>query len=101
MKKILLVNLFLVMVGFSFKSDSSKHRFIIRIWDKDFSMGYSIFYQIDNDSVIVKYKSGDEGEKTLMRQGLPENQYKMVWNWLSTHDVDSFLTVYRGRRMQD
>jgi hypothetical protein len=91
----------LAVCGFAFKNVNCEHRYIIRIWDRDFSLGYSVFYQIGGDSVIVKSQSGDEGEKILMRQELTESQCKMAWNWLSTHNIDSFSTEYRDRRMQD
>jgi hypothetical protein len=101
MKFFLLVSFILAITGFSFKNVSCEHRYVIRIWDRDFSLGYSIFYQIDGDSIIVKYQSGDESEKILMCQKLTESQCKMAWNWLSTHNIDSFSAEYRGRRMQD
>ena len=90
MKFFLLVTFFWAVIAFAFKNVNCEHRYIIRIWDRGFSLGYSIFYQIDGDSVIVKSQSGDEGEKILMRQGLTESQCKMAWNWLSSHNIDSF-----------
>lgn len=99
--KKLVVFFLLAIVACAFKNDICKHQFVIRIWDRDFSMGYSVFYQIDGDSIIVKYKTGGEAEKILMRQGVMENQCEEVWKWLSARNIDSFSTAYIDRRIQD
>jgi len=102
MKSILLVNLFLITMSSSFIGNC-KEQYSIEVWDYDYSMAYTTFYKIDADSVTVEYIGGikNERDSVLMKRQLREDECKVVWNFISSHNIDHFKDKYSNPLVDD
>jgi len=102
MKNIIFINFFLLLC-IPLKKDDCKERYSIEVWDYDYSMAYTIFYKIDNDSVTVKYISGIRNGKdsVLMQRTIRANECKMVWNFFQSHDINRFKDKYSNPMVDD
>jgi hypothetical protein len=101
MKNVLLLSFSVIFLTGLSTREYCEHHFSVKVWDRNFSMGYAILYKIDSDSLTVKSMSGDEKDKMLMKEALSEAQCQIMWHFLSTHNIDSFSTEYNNPSVQD
>jgi len=80
-----------------------KEKYSIKIWDYDYSMAYTTFYKIDADSVTVQGISGinNEHDSILMQRSLSEQECKMVWGFLSSHNITGLKNKYSNPLVDD
>ena len=103
MKSIIWVSVFLNSLCISLQKQECKKHYSVQIWDYDYSMAYTIFYKIDADSVTVKFISGIKNEKDsiLMQRPIRENECKMVWDFLSSHNIEHLKDKYSNPMVDD
>jgi hypothetical protein len=103
MKSILLISFFLNSVCSHFYMEDCKDKYLIEVWDYDYSMAYTTFYKIDTDSVTVEYIGGVKNEKnsTLMKRHLGKEECKMVCNFFSSHNIDQLKNKYSNPLVDD
>jgi len=73
-------------------------KFSITIWDTNSSLGYTIVYHINDDSLKVNRNSGFEDDKNriLLQRKLTENESKTFSKFLSSFPIDSLKSKYNA-----
>jgi hypothetical protein len=103
MKCILIISLILTYLPKSLNSEVQRERYLVKIWDLNFSMSQTVFYKIDSDSIFVQRISSVVGEKdsVLMYKSLDDREYKTILNYLLSHDISEFKEKYSDPLIQD
>jgi hypothetical protein len=90
------------MAAMPIDSNSNKQDYI-DIWDFEYSMSLSLYYHIDQDSIIVKRISGleNESDSILSKRKMTLKEKKVFSNFLSSFQVDSLKTEYINPLIDD
>jgi hypothetical protein len=103
MKSVLLINFILIYFYNYFNVCDCEKKYSIKIWDYNYTMAYTTFYTISDDSVTVKYISGikNEADSILMKKSLSESECKVICNFLSSHNIYHLKNKYSTPLVDD
>jgi hypothetical protein len=89
-------------------SHSSSHvdsteEYSIGLWDYNYSMAYTMFYHIDNRSLIIKKITGIKIEKDtfLFERKLNENERNLFFVFFDSFDMDTHKNEYTNLLVED
>lgn len=102
MKNILSIILLMINSLASSHGDSA-NKYSISLWDYNYSMAYTMYYHIDNKSLIIKNISGINNEKDtiLVERKLNENERNLFFAFFDSFDIDTLKNEYTNPLVED
>lgn len=102
MKKIILIPLFLISV-LCYALHLKNTKYSVTVWNYNYSMAYTMYYHINNDSLIVKRLSGikDEEDSLLFAKRINKDEQQLFINLLSSHKIFTLKNKYTNPLVDD
>lgn len=75
----------------------------ISIWNYDYSMAHTMYYHIDNRSLVVKSISGIENEKDsiFLKRKISKEEEKILTDFLSSFKINNLKNSYVNPLVDD
>jgi hypothetical protein len=99
--------LFGLLFSMSFHGSMLEHKAApkcsIKIWDYNYSMSYTMFYDITDDSLIIKKLNGVKGEKdtVLVKRLLTGDERRLFSDCFPFLNIDSLKNEYNNPLVED
>ena len=88
---------------FFFNFHNSYTKFSVTIWDSNYSMSYTMYYHVSNDSLVVKKFSGISNEKdsVIINEKLSQKNCLLISNFLRDFKVNKLKNKYADPFIND
>lgn len=102
MKKIILIPLFLIS-AYCYAIHLKNIRYSIKLWNYNYSMAYTMYYHIDNDSLTVKRISGikEEKDSVLIERKINKQEQQVFIYFLSSKNIFALKNKYSNPLVDD
>jgi hypothetical protein len=104
MKKIILIPLFLISAYcYALHLKNMNTKYSIAVWNYNYSMAYTMYYHIDNDSLVVKRLSGikEEKDSVLIERKINKDEQKVFIDFLSSQKIFTLKNKYSNPLVDD
>jgi hypothetical protein len=98
--------LFSLLFLFNYHSGLLNNRpvkYSVTIWDYNYSMSYTLFYHVSNDSLVVKRITGISNEKdsVIVKEKLSQKHCILFSKFLNTFKIDRLKSKYINPLVED
>ena len=103
MRNIIILVVLLLCACNQQRSPHCATKYTVNIWNINASMAYTIFYHINDDSVLIEFLNGVENghDSILLKRSLIETERAALCNYLSSFDIDTLNTDYLNPLVED